>query len=212
MWNERVQFTVKRVDPCSNVWRSSFKPVLVLVRTRKGCRSNACRLSFERGKILVRTCFPFLLNAFRVSFEHVSRYSWMHVDAERLRSVFRWNAFALLLNAVVLSLEHIWLLFKCVWLLDWKRLASCPNVFGSRSNAFGFSSERVCLLIRACLTSHPNVFGFWFERSWLLVRTRPGIGLNSFIREVNAFEQQTCYTLCLTGAVLVWSPRCVISC
>ena len=123
-----------RVDPCSNMWRSLFELVLVLIRTCEGCCSNACRLSFECGKIFVRTCFAFLSNACKC---------WA--------------------NAFSFSSEHVCLIIKRSWFLDGKRLAVVRKRLASPPNAFGFSFERVWLLVRTRLTSRLNASRHWFE-------------------------------------------------
>ena len=184
-----------------NACWSSFKHVLVLNRACEGCRWNACRLLFECRKSLIRMCFAFLPNTCR---------HWA-------------NTFSFLSECICLIVKRSWFLVQTHLALVRTRLASRLNAFGlssdlvclliqtclaSRPNVFVFSSKRVWLLVRACLASCPNAFVFSFEGGWLLVRTHPDIVLNSFISGANAFERQTHYTLCLTGTVS-WSGNMV---
>ena len=134
---------------------------------REGPVSNSCWSLFERVMVVVQMCVGSGSNVGRYSFQWISlihAFSQTHVDAERTRSIFRLNAFALLLNAVGFSFKCVWVLFDQIWLLIRTHLASCLN-------AFGFSSEYVWFLVRTYLASRSNVFGFLSKRVWLLVRT-----------------------------------------
>ena len=130
----------------------------------------------------------------------------VHVHAKGTNLRFHWNVFPTLWEhdlvqtsfgcfkkAFGVSFEHIQTLNKQFRFLVRTRLTS-------RSNAFGFSFERVWLLKRVWLfvqlhfASHWNEFGFSFECVSCNNQTRPGCS-------ANAFGQEKHYTLCLTGIV-----------